>query len=79
MRFVRLIGEALWEGLWEVLQDWLWLGEWQHECLLGDCLEWHLVSLWHLDWLFLGDLPDLLGLLVSQDGLCGFVHLHKAA
>ena len=45
--------KALWEGLSEVLWDWLLLGEWWHEHLFRDWLEQHLFSLCHLDLLSL--------------------------
>ena len=69
------MGDTLQEGLQEALQDWLWLDEWQHNCLLGD--QWELGQ-WHLGLVSLNDLP-LLGLLVSWDVCWAFIHcVHRA-
>ena len=56
------------EGLWEVLQDRLWLGVQQHEHLLGEWLGHHLLLVPHCDLVSLGNLP-LVGHLLSSMSL----------
>ena len=71
------MGEALLEGLQEIPQEWLWLGEQWCEYLVGDWLELYPLSLWHLGLLSVGNLPDLMGLIVLRDGRWVFRCLHR--